>query len=160
MAFNKSQIRDLITRTIKQLDWDIPALRELIMLTMAQESGLGTYLRQIGGGPAVGVCQMELATHNDIWQNFLKFKTDLASKIKPLMSEASSVDKYFHELEFNLAYAIAMTAVLYFRKLRSWDKLPKQDDLAGLATLWKKHYNTPQGAGTESEAIENYKKFC
>lgn len=161
MAFNKSQARDLITRTLKHFDWDIPALRELIMLTMAQESGLGTYLRQLAGGPALGVCQMELATHNDIWQNYLKFKPDLCDKVKTFMSNASTVDKYFHELEFNLAYAIVMAAVLYFRRMKSWSGLPADpSNVEALAALWKKHYNTPSGAGTEAQAVTNFKKYC
>lgn len=42
--------------------WSQPA-EDLVMGTAAQESRL-TYLRQLGGGPALGLWQMEPATHD------------------------------------------------------------------------------------------------
>ena len=41
--------------------------------TAAVESRMGTYLRQIGG-PALGIWQVEPATHLDCWDNWLDYR--------------------------------------------------------------------------------------
>ena len=92
---------------------------------------------------------MEGATHDDIWTNFLAFRADLKSQVESLLTSPSA-DK-IHELEFNDNYAAAMARVHY---LRAPSALPGFDDLEGQAAYWKRHYNTPLGAGTP----EKYKR--
>jgi hypothetical protein len=60
------------------------AAEQLLLGTAMQEDDL-VHRRQMGGGPARGFFQMELATHNDIWQNFLKFRKELADKVIDLL---------------------------------------------------------------------------
>ena len=58
-------VRDLrvevIRPALRALDLWSPAAEDLVLGTAAQESGLA-YLRQIGGGPALGLWQIEPAT--------------------------------------------------------------------------------------------------
>lgn len=166
MGIDKDQIRDLIRRTLKEADDVIPYSEdavELLMLTAAQESHLGTYIKQIRG-PALGVFQMEPATHDDIWGNYLIFKKQLASYVglyvgyrystksadlpSPVKSEA---------LEANLVYAILMARVHYRRVPAA---LPPRDDIEAMATYWKRYYNTPEGRGQVGEAEFNYRELC
>ena len=56
------------------------AAEELLLGTAIQESRL-KYLVQIGGGPALGVYQMEIATEFDIIKNYSQHKPRLHKKM-------------------------------------------------------------------------------
>lgn len=127
------------------------AAEELLLGTALQESRL-QYLHQLGGGPARGVFQMEPATHKDLWENYLKFKPELAEKVNDLaLFNAPKIN----QLDGNMYYAAAMTRVHYRRVKKP---LPKAGDLKAQADYWKRYYNTYLGAGTVEEYIENYQE--
>ena len=151
MAFNKDQFRALITDVLLATDLYSKSAVELLMLTCAVESNFGTYIEQITG-PAMGVFQMEPATHDDIWNNFLKYK----QKVMFVVDKYAATDRA-EELKWNLAYAILMARVHY---LRVPAPLPKSTDKLGLAMYWKDHYNTHQGKGTVMDALEKYEEYC
>ena len=153
MGVNKQQFRDLITNTLKKAHLHSEAAVELLMLTAAQESHLGEYIRQIKG-PARGMFQMEPATEVDLWNNYIRYKPELAAAIKDITG-VSGPDP--DALESDLAYQILMSRILYLRKPEA---LPTAGDITGMATYWKKHYNTMLGAGTAAEAAQNYRKYC
>jgi hypothetical protein len=147
---DKNQLRDLINRTLTNVNLYSEEAVNLLMGTAAQESRLGVYIKQING-PALGVFQMEPNTFYDICNNYLKYKTDLSIAIR----KESGV--YVFEsgvLEWNLKLAICTSRVHY---LRCPGKLP--NTIEGMAAYWKKYYNTPLGKGTEQEFIANYKKY-
>jgi hypothetical protein len=157
---DKGQLRSLIDRTLRTMDLYSPAASNLLMGTAAQESRLGTYLRQLNGGPALGIFQMEPNTHGDIWRNYLEHRPELKKTVSAYLSwrHVGVGEAFFaEELEWNLAYAIAMARVHY---LRVPERLPMAGHLTGLARYWKHHYNTPLGAGTEQEFIDNYRRYC
>lgn len=126
------------------------AAERLILGTMLQESR-GKFIDQITGkndttfGPAVGYFQMEKATHDDIWTNYLAYKQDLTLRVRLLMGE---VPEPFQQLATNFAYAVAMCRI-HYRRVKA--PLPNGDDLEELAHYWKDHYNTHMGKGTVGE---------
>jgi len=153
VSMDKTQLRELITLVLKHLDPTIPYSDnavELLMLTCAQESHLGTYVKQIKG-PAKGIFQMEPNTEKDIYENYLRYKPDLAMKIRGLSFDCPVPD----DLHANLAYQIAMARIQYFRSPQTIG-----DNVTSWANLWKLCYNTPLGKGTTEEAMANYEKFC
>ena len=153
MTIDKNQLRDLITETLEEIGMNSTAAVNLLMGTAAQESHLGTYIRQVKG-PALGVFQMEPFTNDDIWNNYLLYKSD---NFKQKIFDACKSDQLFNEtLVFNLKYAIIM-ARLHYRRVR--EALPKHDGVEGLARYWKKYYNTELGKGTVEEFIKNYNRF-
>ncbi|WP_441001312.1 hypothetical protein [Fodinibius sp. SL11] len=129
---------------------------ELLLLTAAQESGLGKYLHQLGDGPAIGIYQMEPATHDDIWSNFLKYKPTLGDTILRWEMPRAFADNNAKEMAGNLYYATAMARCFY---LRFYESLPEFADVEGMAKYYKKYYNTHKGKATVKEAIENYNKY-
>lgn len=150
------QLRDVVVRpTLKLLGLWSPAAEELVIGTILQESGGGHWLHQLGSGPAVGICQMEPTTHDDLWNNFLRFRPELAAKVKSLMIGAvADVD----EMAGNLYYAVAMCRVHY---LRVKDPLPPVGDVTAQAAYYKAHYNTGLGAATTAQYIANwYRAFA
>lgn len=146
--FITSVIRPVLTRLDLK---DGRAAEELLLGTALQESRL-QYLRQLGKGPARGVFQMEPATHDDIWTNYLAYNVDLATRVNGLSLRATGD---MHQVEANMYYACAMARV-HYRRVPA--KLPEQGDLEAQADYWKQYYNTFQGAGTVEEYIENYQE--
>lgn len=124
---------------------------KLIMGTAAQESHL-EYTHQLGGGPALGYFQMEPATHDDCWTNYIDYRASLKAKVIAVRN-APGVPKAA-DMETNHKYAAAMARVKYMRVSES---LPT--DGKGIARYWKTYYNTPLGAGTVSEFIANWNRY-
>lgn len=127
------------------------AAEELLLGTALHESQL-RYRRQLGGGPARGLFQMEPATHNDIWNNFLVYHKGLGAQVKALKTTPDS--NVLSELENNDRYAAAMARVHY---RRAPALLPAAGDLPAMAAYWKKYYNTVYGAGTVQQYIDDWK---
>lgn len=158
---NKTQLRTVVREVLTVLNLHSQSAEDLILGTIAQESQFGTYLYQLGNGPALGICQMEPATHNDIWNNYLKYKPDVANLVRSyaLTSGPFATSNSFpsaKQMVGNLYYAIAMCRIHY---LRIKAPLPQAGDINGYAAYWKKYYNTVLGKGTEPEFVANYKKY-
>jgi hypothetical protein len=149
-VFDAKQFRELITVVLQEANLYSPDAVELLMMTAAVESRMGTYLRQIRG-PARGVFQMEPSTEADLWKHYLAYKDATAEAIKRY-DTAGTDDIYW-----NLAYQILMARVHY---LRVKEPLPSRYDLQAMAAFWKKYYNTHLGKGTPEKAIQAYKEMC
>ena len=147
----KKKLKELITSVLKELNLYSGDAVNLLMGTAAQESHLGKYRKQLGGGPALGIFQMEPATFNDIVNNYLRYKPELASRIE----RVARISRFKAEdIENNDLLAICMARVHY---LRVKEAIPS--DLEGWARYWKRYFNTPLGKGTEEEFIANYKRL-
>jgi hypothetical protein len=151
-----SDLREAVIRpTLKHLELWSPAAENLLVGTIAIESG-GRRLRQAGGGPARGLYQIEPATHDDVWENYLEHKPKLSGRVALLMTSwfaAGKGDADHRELDGNLFYSTAIVRIIY---LRVPEVLPHADDIAALAVYWKKYYNTPLGKGDPAEFLARY----
>lgn len=153
MGMDQGQLRGLIARVLNAAHLHSPQALELLMGTAAQESHLGTYLHQIRG-PALGIFQMEPATEQDIWHNYLRYKPNLADTVARVCSVAVPSS---WALETNLAYQIIMARIHYHR-VKS--PLPDPGDVEGMGKYWDDHYNCNPDKGTVEEFVINYKKYC
>ena len=137
------QFRDLvICPSLQSIGLWSQSAEQLLLATAIAESGLRS-LKQIAG-PALSVYQIEPATHDDIWVNFLRSQKELAGYVRRLRLR-SWHPRLVDQLVLNLAYATAMARLVYYRRP---EPLPKAGDLVGMAEYWKAHYNTVEGAGT------------
>ena len=153
MGIDPNQLRSLIIQpALQAIGLWTPAAEQLVLGTACQESMCGTYIKQLGKGPALGIYQMEPATHNDLHVNFLAFKRDLNVKVNNLSLGIAKAE----ELIWNLNYATAMCRVHYFRIKAP---LPAVHDIRAQARYWKKYYNTHLGAGTEEEYLKNWERY-
>lgn len=153
MSFDKFQFRDFVKRTLQAVDlYCEPGVDQLVK-TAAVESEGGTYLRQKGAGPALGVFQIEPNTERDIWLNYLRFNPMLTHKIKAL----TGVDgPDMSALEGDLRYQAIMARLVYYRVSHP---LPAHGDTEAQAKYWKQHYNTILGSGTVEKFIAAAKKY-
>jgi hypothetical protein len=129
------------------------AAEQLVLGTAIQESLL-THRQQLGDGPALGLFQMEPATHDDCWNNYLKFRSALAEKVRKTLEAGQA--PVAQTLKVNDRYAAAMCRVRYMRVAQA---LPNQDDVNAMANYWKQHYNTPLGAGTPQEFLNKWLQY-
>lgn len=147
-TFSTTVIRPVLVR----LGLHSPAAEQLLLATAIQESHL-IYRKQIGG-PALSYFQIEPNTHDDIWNNFLKFRPHLSSMIVSFMT--SPVANKTKELETNDKYAAAIARIHY---LRVPAPIPQYNDIPKMAAYWKRYYNTILGKGREIDFINNWKKY-
>lgn len=165
MSFDKTQFRRLVQQVLKELEPMITysrAAEELLLLTAAQETHLGTYLEQIKG-PAKGVFQMEPKTWRDIEMNFLFNQPDLHVKVEHFYAHCMN---YELNATANLAFQIVQARIFYWRipaVLPFIRTTPSGDVLlvsvVALAAYWKKYWNTHLGRGTVDQAVQNYGRF-
>lgn len=150
------------------------AAERLLIGTAIQESRL-RHLRQLGSGPALGLYQIEPATHQDVWENWVRHRDEVAAflqltvpwhkgavQIRPedAEREVGRGGVVFgwprdHWLVSNLVYATAIARLVYYRQPYA---LPDAHDLPALGAYWKRHYNTIQGAGTSEEFVRNFER--
>lgn len=155
MSMNPEHLRELIQMTLRALDPEVPYREdavELLMLTAAAESDLGTYLRQVSG-PARGIYQMEPNTEKDIWWNYLCHRRKIADAVSLFLSEGGPMEL---DLMGNIPYQTAMARIHY---LRVPAPLPIGTYVQGMAIYWKAYYNTRLGAGKVEEAVQKYNRF-
>jgi len=155
MSFNREQFKTIITQKLEEFGYGVcsPVAVNLLLGTAAQESRFGTYLYQLGGGPALGVFQMEPITEADIWRNYLSFKHKIKYRVTHICNtDGPDVDK----LQYDLGYQIVMVRLQYYRRP---EPLPAADDLSGLAKYYKLHFNSVIGKATEADFIKNYQLY-
>lgn len=149
---NAQHLRLHMRSTLLLLNMWSQEAEELLMGTCAQESHLGTYRRQIGGGPGTGIYQIEVRTERSLWNDHLAFRPSLATAVTNICGVRGPD---LVQLEYNLAYQHIMARLRY----RAWVKSPIPAGLNAQAQYWKDHYNTEAGAGTPEEYISNYRRF-
>ena len=143
---------EIIIPTLAKLKLNSDAAVNLILGTAAQESHLGTYIKQIKG-PALGIYQIEPATHIDLYKNYLNYRDSLKKKVQSFLIDGLTMDE---NLVGNLYYSTALCRIVYFRVK---EKLPLPSNISALGEYWKIYYNTCEGSGTVSDFIKNYIKY-
>ena len=146
-----TDLLELVIRpTLAVLDMGGEAAESQILGTALAESG-GTALRQRGGGPALGLWQMEPATHDDIWKNYIGYRPEL----KDAVITTAHLDYGQADAEvmaWNLRYACAMARVHYRRVSAAIPAAPEDQ-----ALYWKRYYNTPAGKGTVAHYMDAWR---
>ncbi len=162
MSINANHFRYFIVRpTLQAIDLFSRNAEELLMLTWAQETLGATYLKQgyktidDGRGVGLGPYSMEPATHDDIFENFLRFRPELQAKVNHLSGDSTAF-RPADEMIGNFYYATAMARVHYYR---AQEPLPPFDKPDLLAIYWYVHYNKSLNTGFPSEALANYKRI-
>jgi hypothetical protein len=148
--------QEFVTHVIEPVLCALPSISfsraaaQLLLGTALHESMGLKHRRQMGGGPARSFFQMEPATHDDIWDNYLKYRSKLAGEVEAVL--ADKTQKHY-ELEFNDHYAAAMARVHYYRVPEA---MPGFNDISSQALYWKKHYNTAKGKGTTAKYLKDW----
>jgi hypothetical protein len=135
--------------------WSNEAER-LLLGTACQESECGLYLVEIGGGPGLGIYQMNkgMSGYEDMWENFLDYRPDLAGKVLYYSAFKHTKHPPAGEMVGNIFFATAMARVKYYRVAA-----PIPTTLPEQAAYYKKYWNTEEGAATVDQYIGNWNRF-
>ena len=143
--------RHVVVPALESIQHHNLAAENLVMGTAAVESRF-EWLKQLGNGPALGFFQMEPATHDDIWLNFLAYRDPLAARIRRAI-QYNGGQPAASRMIWDMRYAAIMCRVHY---LRVKGALPSADDAEELGRYWKRHYNTNLGAGSVEKFTQAY----
>lgn len=114
---------------------------DLLMMTAAVETALGSYLVQ-QGGPALGVFQIEPASLSALWAR-------LTPRQLAAVRAVSTPQSPITQVTTNLVFAAAICRLFYWH-----DPAPlPPHTAAGLWSMYKAIWNTAAGATTESEFL-------
>jgi len=149
MINKKHFLSSVIRPVINCLDMGGKQAEVLLLGTALNESNLSA-LKQYNNGPALGLYQMEPNTDFDIWENYLKYREDLANIITKFMVSGILRPE---QLKGNLYYATAMARVHYRRVKQA---LPLVNDPEGMAQYHKDHYNTNLGKSDPEKTKEYF----
>ena len=137
-----------IVPTLQALNMYSPQAVELMHGTALAESGYDVLI-QNEGGPALGYWQMEPKTHDDIWDNYLKYRPELSNVLYELLEGLSPDARYMIR---NHAYACAMARLVYYRVPE-----PIPLTVADQAAYWKQYYNTTKGQGHVQQYLDAWR---
>ncbi|MBL1293061.1 MAG: hypothetical protein COB61_004230 [Thiotrichales bacterium] len=146
----------IVTPVLKWLGMYSESAVRLVMGTAATESHFD-FIKQIGGGPALGRYQMEPATHDDIWDNYLRYKPALRDKILYGVGALFDQDVPRHRLLTGSDYYATAMCRLHYRRVKA--ALPDHDNIEQLANYWKQHYNTYKGKGSVNKFVDDYFRY-
>jgi hypothetical protein len=141
----------IIRPTLKKIGFWSEASEKLLLYIAGIESKFGNRLKQMNG-PALGIYQMEPATHKENWSYILNHRPILRIKI----SNYYGLEFNDEKLIYDLSYATMMARAHF---LRFKEPIPDENDILGLANYWKKYYNTLQGKGNILDFIEIAKRI-
>ena len=125
----------------------------LMLGTGAHESGRFRYIQQLGGGPAMGLWQVEPATAK--WLDDDILERGAYSRLRQYFFEIGGPpgpDRH-EAMRWNLRLSCA------YARLRYWvvpKAIPPADDEQALAKYFKVFYNTAHGKATEQDWIDAY----
>ena len=142
--------RDIVDPTLRHLDLWTPAASTLLTATAVVESKL-IHRRQIGGGPARGLFQIEKATFDDVYGRYLRRRQSLLARVNELLTGGDP----WRAVEFNDRFACAIARVRYLYDPKPLPDDP--DDIEALGDVWVRIYNAG-GKGTVQKFINAWRK--
>ncbi len=139
--------------------WSLSA-EQLMLGIAATESRMGKWLRQLGGGPALGVWQVEPFTHADCWRTYLRYRPPLAEQVLDfaprLYITPDPIDRVEADALLDLRYCCAIARV---KILRAPERLPAPGDWSAMADYHKRFYNSALGK-TKPDDFVNACRAC
>jgi len=142
----EKSIKKIIKYVLGKINMDSEEARAMIFATGKAESGFRA-LEQMGG-PAVGFFQVEPATIQDVWENYVFYRPEIKTDLYALGFDDGDMK---HSVMSNIGLQVAF-ARLQYRRFK--DPLPAADDKQAQAAYWKKFYNTELGRGTIEHFLE------
>ncbi|MFT5579876.1 MAG: hypothetical protein ACI9WS_002636 [Paraglaciecola psychrophila] len=127
-------IHHAIRPTLEYLEMYSLAAEQLLLATAAQESGFNPFYQSDRG---IGIYQITPLEHRMIWDNYLAFIPDLASKVRGLASQHLFLENPDQELAVNFSYSTAIAWIIYSQ---SELQLPAADDADGLSLFWRLNF--------------------
>ena len=140
MGINPADFRKYVIRpTLTKLGTWSPSLENLLLGSAAAASQLGISLSCEHG---FGVYKIAKETHHRVWDEFLAFDPDLASRVRGMASQRDFLSHPDMELTTNLIYSTAIAWGVYAHQKAA---IPEnENDTGALAECWNRHFKHDQ----------------
>ena len=102
----------VIQPTLEYLGAWTPESEQFLVSAVVEAPDLGLFSSRNAG---LGIFNITSAQHREIWDNYLAFNPDLASRIRGLASQRAFLSNPDGELQTNLSYCTAIAWLLYQR---------------------------------------------
>ena len=113
MYVTSEHLRDqVIGPTLKYLGVWTPAIETFLLNTAIDAPDLGLFSERNEG---LGIFNITSAQHRDIWDRYLAFNPEIASRVRGLASQRVFLTEPDKELQTNLGYCTAIAWLLYKR---------------------------------------------
>lgn len=109
MGINAQELNKLVIRPALNALGENSLVAERYLLSLAsQRSGYGEHLADATQSKGLGIYNITPACHTAVWDEYLAFNPDLASKVRGLASQREFLVNPHAELATNLTYASAI----------------------------------------------------
>lgn len=151
----------VIEPTLKYLNDLNDSTVDLLLGTAAVE----TSLSPLGSMPykecgtetnGIGLFNITPQNHTEVWDKYLAFDPDLASRIRGLASQRSFLTNPHTELSTNLAYATAIAWCIYQRSSVS---LKNKESIKDLSLYWNAHFRQKDSKYNNSDFCSRFDKL-
>lgn len=151
----KTLLLEFITKALQSMELYSLGAAHLLLGTCGIESNYGQETVQTGGGPALGIYQMEPNTLASLWNNFVRYRPPLLQKIRTAsdLQDLTITVPDAKLLVINIQFATAMCRVKYLDCPGDIPQ-PGPDYATRLAAYYKQYYNTLAGACTIERATQ------
>ena len=113
MYVTAEHLRDQVIRpTLEYLEAWTPACEEYLLNAAIEAPDLGLFAARKDG---LGLFHITAAQHRDLWDRYLAFNPDLASRIRGLASQRAFLRDPDSELQTNLSYCTAIAWLMHHR---------------------------------------------
>jgi hypothetical protein len=146
-----SSFEQLVTDVLKKMDTVRPGFYkheavQLLCMICAHESKGCKFRRQLGGGPARGVLQIEKETHDSVWNN-----SDTIDQV----AKALGITRDWDNVVDDDVYSIFVG-----RHLIAMDPHKIPVDTIGLGDYAKRVWNTELGKATGQKYIDDWSRWA
>ena len=145
-------VESVLRPTLEDMNMWSPAAEKLMLMIAAHESQGFLYRKQVGG-PALSYFQIEPATLDDLYNNYLIYRADKQALLDRYRPEPM---KYREALERRDDYACAAARLILWRVKAP---LPEVGDEVGMALYAKRYWNTPKGKATAEKYLDDYHRY-
>ncbi len=116
MYVTADHLRDHVIRpTLEYLGAWSPATESFLLDAAVNAPELGLFSARNEG---LGLFHITAAQHRDIWDRYLAFNPDIASRVRGLASQRAFLTNPDSELQTNLSYCTAIAWLLHLRSGR------------------------------------------
>ena len=113
MDLSPKELREMVIRpTLVSLGKYAQAAENLLMATASVKQENINRL-EATNGKAYGIFQIDVPSHQRVWDKYLAFNPELASKVRGLASQREFLNQPHLELATNLSYATAIAWALH-----------------------------------------------
>ena len=114
MYVTAEHLRDHVIRpTLKYLGKWTPVTEDFLLNAAIDGPDLGLFSAR--NEEALGIFRITAAQHRDLWDRYLAFNPEIASRVRGLASQRAFLSDPDSELQTNLSYCTAIAWLLYQR---------------------------------------------